>query len=486
MSNGFVSLVGAGCGENLITLKGLKALTEADVIIYDALIDISLLDYAPLTSEKIYAGKRAGQKSVSQDEINALLLKHARMGKRTVRLKCGDPYVFGRGGEEALFLKKENVPFEIIPGVSSAAAVPAFFGIPLTFRGVARSFTVIAGREAGSSEIDCSLYAKIPGTLVFLMALGNIKNICLSLIRNGKDKNAPASVLANGFSEDAKRIDGTVSDIYKKIENLKSPAILIVGDAASFNLNPNYKFSVTVTGTNDFISSLSPKLKTLGALVNKLETIKIIKHEENIPKNFLGYDLLVFTSEKGVNIFFETLLKRKTDLRSISGLSFACVGKKTAEALIKNGFHPDITPKEYDAENLGEEICENFKGKGKILILRAKDGSKALTDALLKHNFSFDDIFIYETAFKESAPVKRHDDYIVFSSPKGVRFFFENGNSIGRATAVVIGRETKKELIKHYGGRIITPKNFLSDGVADAIKEDLIWRDSENSEQAKK
>ena len=253
-----VTFIGAGPGPGLITVRGLEALRRADVILYDDLLDEDLLsDPALESAEKIFVGKRSGAHSVPQEETTALLISKANEGKRVARLKGGDSFVFGRGGEEALALQAAGIPFELVPGVSSAIAVPEDFGIPVTHRGTSRSFTVVTGHTAAdpnATEENYEALAKLEGTLVFLMGLSNLSQICGNLIDNGKPPETPASVLSKGFAADAVRYDGTLETISTVAKDAKTPAILVVGDVASFHLEqtPAAAPSISVIGTENF------------------------------------------------------------------------------------------------------------------------------------------------------------------------------------------------------------------------------------------
>ncbi len=473
---GSVTLVGAGCGKDLITVKGLKAIQSADVIVYDDLIDDDLLDFAKPDAEIIYVGKRCNKHSEKQENINNILVKKAKEGKRVIRLKGGDSFVFGRGGEEILALQCENIPFDIIPGISSSIAVPENCGIPVTHRGVAQSFTVVTGHTATQTDENYQALSGLNGTLIFLMGLHNIKNICNRLIENGKDKYTPASILSKGFDKNQKRIDGTLETIADKVQFAQTPAILVVGRVAEFNFQKTRKLpldgvSVTVTGTKHFSDHLSDRLKEQGAYVLTEPNIEVVPNYSNIPVDLKSYTYLAFTSSVGVKVFFDYLKKSKIDYRKISHLKFACVGLGTSQKLAEYGFTADFIPSEYTAKILGKELSVKLKGSDNVLILRAEDGSAELTDELDKSGIIYNDVKIYKTKAKEKC-IDCYTDYITFASASGVNAFFENGGKLNNAKPVCIGEITANELKKYSDIKPLIAKKHTAEGIISLILED--------------
>jgi uroporphyrinogen III methyltransferase/synthase len=474
---GSVTLVGAGCGRDLITLKGLKAVRSADVIVYDSLIDRSLLDEAKESAEMIYVGKRMDHHSEKQENINKILIEKAVQGKNVVRLKGGDSFVFGRGGEEIAALQSAGIPYDTVPGITSAVAVPESMGIPVTHRGAAQSFTVVTGHTGTETDENYEALAQLEGTLVFLMGLHNIENICSRLIKYGKDKNTPASILSKGFDREQKRINGTLVDIAEKAYMAETPAILVVGSVAAFDLTKTAKLpledvSVTVTGSRIFTSTLADRLTEYGAYVTSHRTLRVIAKTDDIPSDFSGYTYMVFTSSNGINVFFEYLRQNNIDYRSISHVRFACIGSGTQRTLRKYGFNADFIPDEYTAESLGHELPKVLHDNDRLLILRAANGSSALTEELEKAGAVFDDIKIYDTVF-EGGSINCSSDYIIFASAGGVRAFFESGSSMGKAKPVCIGRITAQELKKYTGVQPLTAKTHTAAGITEVIMEDV-------------
>lgn len=483
---GKVYLVGAGCGDyDLITLRGKKLLEQCDVVVFDSLIDNRLLDFAADNAEKICVGKRAGRHSESQENINKLLVKKATEGKNVVRLKGGDPFVFGRGGEEILILQKHNIEYGIVPGISSAIAVPALAGIPVTHRKVSRSFHIITGHTAEDMLPETiSDYAKLDGTLVFLMGLKNLRQISQSLIQNGKDENTPAAVISNGASAKRRILKSTLKYIAEETEkqNLNAPAIIVVGDVVNFDFTqtislPLQNTSVTVTGTKKFAAKLSSQLEKLGADVKKLDYLNVIEYHDNFEfdnalLNLSDYNWIVLTSINGAEIFMNRLYKLKIDIRKLSKIKFAVIGSGTAEALEKKGIFADLIPDVYTSKALGEQLAEKIRDKDKVLILRAKQGSAELSEILDKNNVSYDDIKTYDIlgSMKISNNNEIDTDFITFASASGVNAFYENGFKISSKTKIVcIGEITAKALKKHSIDNFKISKISNIDGITDTI-----------------
>lgn len=478
---GSVTLVGAGCGKDLITVKGLLALQKADAVVYDDLIDQSLLLKTRSGCERIYVGKRSGKHSKSQEEINALLVQKAREGKQVVRLKGGDSFIFGRGGEELLFLQQNRIPYDVIPGVTSASAVPGHAGIPVTYRGMAQSVTIVTGHSASGEEEDYQALAKLKGTLVFLMGLGRIREITEKLLSNGKAGDTPAAIISKGFRACEKRIDGTLFDITGKAMLAQTPAILVVGQTAGLTLAGTLRgalagISVTVTGTEGFVQKMENRLGELGAEVDCRPCLQVKPDFEKVPVSFEGFHWLIFTSANGVEVFFESLSRRKTDVRKLSRLKFACIGPGTAAKLEAYGIYADLQPAVYTARKLGEALALKAAAGEKVLILRAKEGSPDLATELAKGGVPFEDIAIYHTeALTEGIRgFCAETDYIVFGSAHGAEVFLEHGDFSGKTTPVCIGPVTAEAVRKKGRGEgiCLVPAQYLAEGIIEEIIRD--------------
>lgn len=409
-----VYLVGAGPGDaRLFTEKGLDCVRRADVIVYDNLISGSILNEARLDAELIYAGKRSGSHHMKQEEISALLVKKALEGHSVVRLKGGDPFIFGRGGEEALELSKMDIPFEIVPGVSSSYSVPAYAGIPVTHRGLASSFHVITGHEDGtkmSSALDYQTLAKEEGTLVFLMGLKNLDKIATNLIENGKDPKTPAAVLERGTTAAQKSVKADLEHIAEAAEKagLKTPAISVVGSVVDlkdtlswFGRGVLAGKRIMSTGTRAFVREMEAAFHPLGAELVALSLIEVRPlWNERIAealKQLGHYQWIVFTSGNGVELFFALLREQGVDLRKLMQVKFAVIGRKTADALLQHGFQSDFVPEQFSGADLAAEWIPTLKPDEKVALFRAENGSRVLTEALAEAGISYDDIGLYET-----------------------------------------------------------------------------------------
>lgn len=482
---GKVYLVGAGCGaSDLMTLRGARLLKECDAVVYDSLIDEKLLELVPINAEMISVGKRAGKHSESQENINQILVKKALEGKTVVRLKGGDPFVFGRGGEEILALQEKKIPYSVVPGISSAIAVPELAGIAVTHRKISRSFHVITGHTADEISPDkLSRYAKLDGTLVFLMGLGNMHQIVSGLLFGGMSKSTPAAVISCGGTSRQITIKGTLDTISDLAEHEKacSPAVIVVGETVRFDFSATVKkpldgVSVTVTGTKRFSEKLSDKLEALGAEVRCRCRLNVTEYKNNtLPENAVQhideYSWLVFTSMNGVDIFFDALKKTGRDIRALYSVKIAVLGKGTAEALENRGVFPQLVPNEYTSAAFGRSLAQAVSDSEKILILRAEKGSPELTKPLADSGLPYDDIKLYDvTASEENDGTEIRDNYLIFGSASGVHAFFECGYSVSENTKIVCIGPSTAEALRSYGvSDHLICSNHSADGIAETI-----------------
>ena len=494
--SGKVYLVGAGCGDpELITWKGLNLLRKCDVVLYDDLVAGKLLEEIRKDCELIFVGKRYGKHSLPQHETNALLVEKAKEGKMVVRLKGGDPFVFGRGGEEVLALQAEQIPYEVVSGVTSSIAVPAAAGIPVTHRKVARSFHVITGHTAADGETtlteNLDVLAKLEGTLVFLMGLHHLEEICDGLLQGGKDGKTTAAVISRGTTPQQKIVRAELGQLATKVreDKLEAPAVIVIGETAELDFTgtiprPLYGVKIGVTGTKSITRKLRDKLEELGAAVTEMDYSTIVPYRENEHlekelQRISNYPWAVFTSPNGVEIFFDYLKKLKFDVRRLADLKFAVIGTGTAAALEKRGMYASYLPEKYDVESLAKGICETVKKDENILILRAEQGSEILTEVLDEEGMTYTDVKIYDILVDEdkrrSANEKAKEmDFITFASGSGVRGFMENGGTIPEGTmAVCIGSSTAKMLKKYGDYEKITAETFNVDGVVEIILKEV-------------
>ncbi|HKI72382.1 MAG TPA: uroporphyrinogen-III C-methyltransferase [Verrucomicrobiae bacterium] len=415
-AKGMVYLVGAGPGDvSLLTLRGAELLGRADVVVYDALVNPDLLRLAPRTAEIIFGGKRSKDHAIPQEELNQLLVAKANEGKTVVRLKGGDPYIFGRGGEEAEELAAANIPFEVVPGISSVFAAPNYAGVPLTHREHCSSFTVITGHEDPTKEVsgvDWGLIAKTPGTKVILMGAGRIRRIAELLVAHGMSPATPVAMIQWGTTGRQQSINATLADVADAAARAKllAPAVTVIGEVVKLRSKLNWFESrslfgqrIVVTRTREQASQLSRQLLERGAEVLEIPTIKIVppaKHEGIVEAlgGLNAYDWLIFTSPNGVTSFFDYFFKAFQDLRDIGGARIAAVGPATAAKLRELHLQVDLMPDEYVASKIAQALAEYESIDNlRILLLRAEVASPELPKLLEDKGAIVDDIAWYQT-----------------------------------------------------------------------------------------
>jgi uroporphyrinogen III methyltransferase/synthase len=445
-SKGTVYLVGAGPGDaGLLTLRGAELLRRADVVLHDALVNPDLLRLAPPSAEIIARGKNM---SMPQEEITALLIARAREGKCVVRLKGGDPYIFGRGGEEAEALAAAKIPFEVVPGVSSVIAAPNYAGIPLTHRGHCSSFTVFTGHE-DPNDAETALrhdqIAKIPGTKVVLMGTEKLADWTKSLIAHGMSPDTPVAMVRWGTTGRQQTVTGTLATIagLAAEKKLSPPVLTIIGDVVKlrgklnwFEQRPLFGRRIVVTRRSEQADGFAQRLTELGADVLEVPTIKITQPKETdaIVDALLGlnaYDWLVFTSANGVTAFFDIFFRRFQDMRDIGGVRIAAVGPATAAKLRELNLQVDLTPDEFTAKKIAAAFAkyqsiENLK----MCLLRAEVANPDLPKALEDLGAIVDDIAIYKTVAETEDPagagaalLESGADWITFTSGSTVEHF---------------------------------------------------------------
>ncbi|QHQ62438.1 uroporphyrinogen-III C-methyltransferase [Anaerocolumna sedimenticola] len=496
--NGMVYLVGAGPGDpELLTLKGKARLEECEVVIYDRLASDSLLDFVPYQSEKIYVGKEVGRHSFNQEAINQIIIEKALEGKRVVRLKGGDPFVFGRGGEEVIALQKAGIPFQVIPGITSAIAAATYAGIPVTHRGISRSFHVVTGHTKDTdNELveNFETLAKLEGTLIFLMGMGNLSLIVNELIRYGKDGNTPAAVISNGTTNQQKTVRGTLLTIEEKVkeENIQAPAVILIGavtelDMKSLQYGRLSGLRIGVTGTPKLTEKLTNQLRNEEAYVDNLSFLYVKETEELTELKraidcILEYTWIVFTSTNGVDLFFQYLKENQFDYRKLGHISFAVVGNGTKEALMRQGFIADYMPEVYTTVSLAHGLVKSLKKEDKVLIPRAVNGSKDLTQILSDYSIPYTDIKLYsiETDKEKYNRITSNlldYDYLTFASASGVEGFFRESDSLklntGKTKIVCIGDITAKKLNEYGITNYLIAREYSVPGLVDCIMEDI-------------
>ena len=445
---GKVFLVGAGPGDpGLITLKGLECIKQADVIIYDFLASEVLLKHASEHSEIIYVGKTGSHHTFSQEYIDALIVEKAQNGSKVTRLKGGDPFIFGRGGEEAEVLIQARIPFEVVPGVTSAIAAPAYAGIPLTHRKFTSTVAFVTGHEdptKNKSNIDWACLAKGIGTIVFLMGVKNLTKITERLMKSGMSSDTPAALVRWGTTAKQVTAAGTLDTIValKNAADIKPPAVLVVGHVVGlrekikwFENRPLMGRSIVVTRSREQAGELVNRLFDLGAECLECPTIKVVPADDarpldNAVEELSLYDWVVFTSVNGVDFFFSRLFEKDKDVRDLNHIRTAVVGSATARRLFDFGFKSDIIPESYRAESVVKAFAEQDIAGKKILLPRAKEARAVLPLELAKMGAIVDDVEAYCTKpVKNSADVllkrlkERTINMITFTSSSTVKNF---------------------------------------------------------------
>ena len=427
-----IYLIGAGPGDSgLLTLRGYEILMKADVIIYDRLVGEGVLAMIPERSEKIDVGKIAGSHKISQREIENLIVEKAKIYKNIVRLKGGDPFLFGRGGEEAEAIIGAGLNFEIVPGVSSALSVPAYAGIPATHRDYSSGVNIFTAHDKNNLIPDFE-----DSTAIFLMGVGNADELEKKLLEKFSPET-PCAIISNGTTSQQRVIKTSLKNLYEAAKKINPPAIIVVGNVAKLNLDwrknlPLNNKRILITRPVGRGEKLASMLRDAGAEVIMMPTIKtsVIKNSLD-NKKISDYDWIGFTSVTGVEAFFELLSEANRDIREIGNAKIAAIGLATAEALRNHGLKVDFVPEVFDLENLANGLS------GKVLMFRAANGSKI--------SGNFEEICIYKTDFVKLTHVPKFLDIIIFTSASTVRGFAESIKNMREVRAVCIGRQTAEE-----------------------------------------
>ena len=419
---GRVYLVGAGPGDpGLVTVKALECLKQADAVVYDFLVNPGLLAHAAQGAELIYVGKKGSDHTLDQSGINALLVDLANKGRTVVRLKGGDPFIFGRGGEEAEELVRAGIAFEIVPGVSSAVAAPAYAGIPLTHRRFTSSVGFLTGHEDPTkpdSALDWDRIATGLGTLVFLMGVRNLSTITARLIEAGRGPDTPAALVRWGTTPNQATLTGTLADLAEKARALdfQPPAVLVVGEVVTlrdtlnwFETLPLFGRRIMVTRSRTQASRLTGALTALGAEVIECPTISMAppvdwSEVDRVLDRLADFGWLVLTSPNGVIFLMERLKTRGLDARSLAPVKLAAIGPATAEKLEEYGLRADQVPGEYVGEALSRTLIEQGASKGRVLLLRSDKARQVLPQSLTAAGADVEDVALYRTLTPSSLP----------------------------------------------------------------------------------
>jgi uroporphyrinogen III methyltransferase / synthase len=500
-SKGIVYLVGAGPGDpGLLTLRGAEVIARADVLVYDALVNPELLRLAPQTAETIFGGKRGREQAIPQDELNALLIAKAREGKTVVRLKGGDPYVFGRGGEEAERLADAGILFEVVPGVSSFVAVPNYAGVPLTHRDFCSRLTLVTGHEDPAKEtetIDWAQLAHTPGTKVVMMGTDRIGQIAQTLVGHGMQADTPIAMVRWGTTGKQRSIEGTlatIAEVAAKAE-IGPPTVAVIGEVVKlrsklnwFERRPLFGQRIVVTRTRDQAGQLTHRLTELGASVLEVPTIRIEAptRRQDLVEALLelnSYDWLIFTSPNGVTAFFDYFFRQFHDMRDIGGVRIAAVGPATAKKLKELHLQVDLMPDEALAASIAEAFSEYESVENlKICLLRAEVANRELPAALEAMGAIVDDIAVYRTVAEEADPggnaatlTERGADWITFTSASTVDHFHARFDlpaltkKFPGLKLASIGPETSKALSALQLKPTVEARVHTIDGLVDAL-----------------
>ncbi|MCL2578770.1 MAG: uroporphyrinogen-III C-methyltransferase [Oscillospiraceae bacterium] len=492
---GKVFLVGAGPGSGgLLTLRGKQVIEQADLVLYDRLVGREVLEMIPDSAEKMHVGKSCGRHRVSQDEINEMLVRCAGEGKQVVRLKGGDPYLFGRGAEELDAVLAAGIPFEVVPGVSSAIAVPAFAGIPVSHREFSSSVHIItAHRKKGAPpEIDYQSLVKCGGTLVFLMGIRTMSAVTEGLLSGGMDGKTPAALIENGTRPNQRSAVSTLAEIstVSRERGFSPPSILAVGEVCGLAGRMNWFERLPLCGVGVIVTrprgrdDLSRQLRELGADVIGFPCAQTapLPVPGEVAGRFAGQDWIVFTSTAGVGRFFETLREQAIDLRSLAQVKFAAIGSKTAGALAGFGIIADYTPETYSGEALAEGL-PLAAGRTRVMLFRAREGAPSIVSTLRERGFEVEDIPAYRTASGTQTACEIRGlvsggniRFVTFTSPSTVQGFVGalDGVVLDRAglTAVCIGEETAAAARRH-GLKIEVSKAATSEDMVKRILQSV-------------
>ena len=496
MAAGKVWLVGAGPGDiGLFTLKGEAVLQQADVVVYDSLVGEGVLARIPEHARLINVGKRASHHTMVQEDINKVLLEEAQKGNKVVRLKGGDPFLFGRGGEELELLSENGISYEIVPGVTSPISVPAYNGIPVTHRDFCSSLHIITGhKRAGQTyDIDFRALTQTKGTLVFLMGIAALEDICKGLLNGGMDPDMPAAVLQKGTTAGQKRVVATVSTLNAEVDRqgIETPAIIVVGKVCSladrfawYEKLPLAGWKVLVTRPRHHISKTADLLRKKGAEVLELPSICTVPVEDNSRlyeafEKLAAYQWIIFTSPVGVEIFFDEMDRKEMDVRSLGQAKIAVIGEGTKKKLKEHHLLADFMPSVYDGETLGTELAKELQGDEKILIPRAEAGNKKLTELLEQTGAKVDDIATYTTCYEKSRLIDEKKEFetgsvdcVVFTSASTVRGFVEGtpGLDYTSVKAACIGKQTKAAA-DAYGMQTRMAKKATIESLIELVEE---------------
>ena len=495
---GICYLVGAGPGDpGLLTLRAKECLESADVVVYDYLCNPDILNHAPSSAEKIYAGKKAADHAIPQEELNDLLVKLSIKGQTVVRLKGGDPYVFGRGGEEAQELRRAGVPFEIVPGISSSVAGPAYAGIPVTHRDCCSQLTIFTGHEdptKNDSVINYSTIGKADGTKVMLMGVGQLEKVTNQMIEGGAPKDTPVALIRWATTGRQQTLVGEIGNIVEKVNKsgFKAPAVTVFGEVVKLREQLNwfeerslYGKKMVVTRTRTQAGELSVRLRHLGADVDEMPTIRIeppvdLKGFGQLVQDSHKYDWIVFTSPNGVDAFFDIFFKLYKDARSIGGARIAAVGPGTQKKIESYHLSVDLLPEKYVAEGLVEKFKETEGVENQtIMLVRPETTRDIIAKGLSEMGAIVDEAIAYRTVPELEDPtgaVERFNsgeiELVTFTSSSTVESFMELDLLIPDHLIMASIGPVTSETIRSYGHEVdIEAQKSTIQSLVDSIED---------------
>ncbi|MBN1602645.1 MAG: uroporphyrinogen-III C-methyltransferase [Chitinispirillaceae bacterium] len=485
-NRGVVYLIGAGPGDpGLISVKGRELLNSCDVVIYDALVNETLVATLPASIKKIFAGKRGNQPSTPQSAINKMLVQEARKGNCVVRLKGGDPLLFGRGSEEMEYLREYQIDFQVVPGISSAIAAPAWAGIPVTHRSVSRSVAIVTGHLQAGEPIE-NLTIPVADTIVFLMAMQNLPLLIERILSERKFvKTTPAAIVQNGTLPHQKVVSGSLGTISKLKEKyrIEAPAAFIVGETARFTKTLSWYEKPVLAGkrvvvlrTPEQSDEMLRSLYDAGAISIPWPIIEIKPRARELKRLSAGFlskfSAVIFTSPNGVRLFMDALLQKNIDSRNFAGKKVYTLGGGTASVLRRYGIIPDGVPEKFVAEELLRILPENMMGE-QVLVPRASVARNILIETLIHRGAVVTEFPVYDTVRTESAYCPVEDgDYVLFTSSSTAEHYFSNDLSKNRKIIpCCIGDITAATVKKYFNGTIYTAQNASVPALIDALKD---------------
>ncbi|MFI3238333.1 MAG: uroporphyrinogen-III C-methyltransferase [Lachnospiraceae bacterium] len=482
--SGKVILVGAGPHDpKLLTIAAIEELAKAEVVVYDRLVSDDIMNLIPDEVERIYVGKNAGRHPVKQEEINQILLEQAQAGKRVVRLKGGDSFLFGRGGEELELIKEQGIAYKVVPGISSSLSVPTYAGIPVTHRDYCSSVHIITGhkKEDQTLDLDYDALVRLKGTLIFMMSVKSSPMIMEGLITAGMSEDMPVAIIENGTSPMQRKVVTTTGGLKEDIVKhaVKSPAIVMVGKVCALEFDwfmngPLFGKKILVTRPKKHADKMADALREAGAMVTIASTIETKAIKVMVP-DLQQYSTMIFTSGNGVRAFFEALYQTGQDVRAIAHMKFATVGTQTRKELLSFGIASDFLPSVFEGDVLAKEMLEEgfLSLDDKTLIIRGSLSAELMQERLKAAEILFDELICYETNYVKHDAIELSEyEVVTFTSASAVTSFVESYDYYQHLTAYCIGEMTATEARK-YGFEVRVSKEATINSMVECMIETM-------------